>query len=70
MGLVTQRTQSGGMALRYKYTLPWITMNCEKAKHGEALQPKRSLDSIPNPLHYLIQAFEHPFQILNLIIYQ
>jgi len=70
MWLVIQRTQSGDMALRYNYTLPRITKNCEKAEHGEPLQPKRALDSIANPLHYLIQAFEHPFEILNLIMYQ
>jgi len=70
MWLVIQRTKSGDMALRYNYTLPWITKNCEKVENGEALQPKRALDSFANPLHYLIQAFEHPFQILNSIMYQ
>jgi len=70
MWLVIERTQSGNMALRYKYTLPWITKTCEKAEHGKALHPKRPLDSIANTLHYMIQAFEHSFRILNLIMYQ
>ena len=61
MSFVIERTQSGDTTLRYKSTLPWITKTCEYAKHGEALQLKRSFDSIANSLHYLIQAFEHPF---------
>jgi len=61
MWCVIQRTQSGNTTLKYKSTLPWITKTCEYAKHGEALQLKRSFDYIANPLHFVIQAIEHPF---------
>ena len=61
MWLVIQRNQTADTSLTYNSILSWITNKLEYAKHGEAFQLKRSLDSSANPLHFLIEALEHSF---------